>query len=117
VASIAPRSGNCALCASLAKRERSVIAEITAPASTAGSAALCLRHLAMALGADLEPETRRAMVLSLAHALRRDAEDMRAYVLKREALHHGLATEEESGAYLDPLRRLAGLRALASPGA
>ena len=80
----------------------------------AGSAALCLRHLTLALAADPEPETGRAMVRALADALRRNADDMRAYALKREALHHRL-TEEESGAYLDALRRLAGLPALSRP--
>jgi hypothetical protein len=40
---------------------------------------------------------------------------MRTYALKREALHGGLLTEEESGPYLDALRRLAGLPALSQP--
>jgi hypothetical protein len=80
----------------------------------AGSAALCLRHLTLALTAGPGPETGRAMVRALADALRRNADDMRAYALKREALHRGL-TEEESGAYLDALRRLAGLPALSRP--
>ena len=35
----------------------------------------------------------------------------------REALHHGLVTGEESSAYLDALRRLAGLPTLGGPGA
>ena len=117
VAGLALQAGTCTLCASLAERERSAITDITASASTARSAALCLHHVALALRADPEPETGRAMVLTLAHALRRDAEDMRAYALKREALHHGMVTGEESGAYLDALRRLAGLPALAGPSA
>lgn len=37
---------------------------------------------------------------------------MRAYALKREELHSGLVTEEESGAYLGALRRPAGLPVL-----
>jgi hypothetical protein len=52
------------------------------------------------------------MVRALADALRRDGDDMRAYALKREALHSGLVTKEESRAHLDALRRLAGLPAL-----
>ena len=115
VAALNPRAETCPLCTSLAERERSVITGITlgTPAK-AGSAALCLRHLTQALAADPKPETGRAMIQALADALHRNADDMRAYALKREALHHGL-TEEESGAYLDALRRLAGLPALSRP--
>ena len=52
------------------------------------------------------------MVRALADALRRDGDDMRVYALKREGLHSGLVTEEESRAHLGTLRRLAGLPAL-----
>ncbi len=116
VAALNPRTGTCPLCALLTERERSVITEITSgtPAET-GSATLCLRHLTQALAADPAPETGQAMVQALADALRRNADDMRTYALKREALHSGLLTEEESGAYLDALRRLAGLPALSQP--
>ena len=116
VAALTPRAGTCPLCASLAERERSVITGITSGTpDEAGSAALCLRHLTLALTADPKPETGRAMVRALADALHRNADDMQAYALKREALHRGLLTEEESGAYLDALRRLAGLPAFSQP--
>ncbi|MGH3258250.1 MAG: dynamin family protein [Streptosporangiaceae bacterium] len=116
VAALNPRAGTCPLCVSLAEREQSVIAEITSgtPAE-ASSAALCLLHLALALAADPPLETGHAMVQALADALRPNADDMRAYALNREALRRGLLTEEESGAYLDALRRLAGLPALSRP--
>jgi hypothetical protein len=52
------------------------------------------------------------MAHSLTDALRRDGDDMRAYALKREALHSTLVTEEESRAYPGALRRLAGLPSL-----
>ena len=52
------------------------------------------------------------LAAAAADALRRDGDDMRAYALKREALHSGLVTEEESRAHLGALRRLAGLPAL-----
>jgi hypothetical protein len=48
-----------------------------------------------------------------AAALRHHAEDMRSYVLKREALRAGLITGEEAGAYLAVLHVLAGHPALA----
>jgi Dynamin family len=113
VAAVAPQPGTCPLCAALADREREAVSEAVGqpPAAPAG-AALCLRHLALALAAGPPPDTGRAMVRALAVALRRDGDDMRAYALKREALHSGLVTEEESRAHLGALRRLAGLPAL-----
>ena len=57
------------------------------------------------------------MLGTLAAALRRDSEDMRDYALKREALHSGLITVEESRAHLDALRHLAGLPELTRPWA
>jgi ethanolamine utilization protein EutP (predicted NTPase) len=113
VAAVAPQPGTCPLCAALAEREGKAVSEAVGqvPAVPA-PAPLCLRHLALALAAGPPPDTGRAMVRALADALRRNGEDMRAYALKREALHRGLVTEEESLAYLGALRRLAGLSAL-----
>ncbi len=61
------------------------------------------------------PGRGQAMVRALAGALRRAAEDMRAYSLKREARHSGLVTDDESRAHCDALRLLAGQQALARP--
>jgi GTPase SAR1 family protein len=117
VAALTPQGGSCPLCAALAERERSAITEVTSQTPDgAATATLCLRHLAPALAAAGTPEMGRPMLRALAAALRRDAEDMRAYALKREALHSGLVTDEESRAHLDTLRLLAGLPALTSPG-
>jgi hypothetical protein len=114
VAGLTAHPGTCPLCMALADRERSVITQIIArPPEAAAAAALCLRHLALALAASPAAETGRAMLRALAATLRRDAEDMRVYALKREALHSGLVTDEESRAHLDVLRRLAGVPALA----
>jgi len=113
VADVAPQAGTCPLCAALADRERNAVSEAAGQASAAPAAAvLCLPHLALALAAGPPPDTGRAMVRALADALRRDGDDMRAYALKREGLHSGLVTEEESRAHLGALRRLAGLPAL-----
>ena len=57
------------------------------------------------------------MLRMLAATLRRDSEDMRDYALKREGLHSGLITAEESRAHLDALRHLAGLPELTRPWA
>jgi len=113
VADVAPHPGTCPLCAALAERERKAVSEAVGQASAApAAAALCLRHLALALAAGPPPDTGRAMVRALADALRRDGDDMRVYALKREGLHSGLVTEEEARAHRGALWRLAGLPAL-----
>jgi len=116
VAALSPRAGTRPLCSALSGREQSMISEIAVqPAAAARGRGLCLRHLSMVLSAAPEPGTGRDMIRALAGALRRAAEDMRAYALKRKARHAALVTDEESEAYLDALRRLAGLPALSQP--
>ncbi len=112
VAALTPGAGECAVCGTLAARERATIADIV---SGALSGTLCLRHLALALSAGPSPEAAHEMLRALAAALRRDSDDMRGYALKREALHSGLVTDEESRAYQDVLRRLAGPPSLTLP--
>jgi len=114
VAALTTEPGRCPVCAALAERERTAIAGLISRVPPA-AAALCLRHLARAVSAGVEPGAARALLHALAATLRRDSEDMRAYALKREAYHSALVTAEESRAYLDALRRLAGLPALTQP--
>ena len=114
VAALTTEAGECPVCAALAHRERTAIADLISHARPAATA-LCLRHLALALSAGVEPGAARALLRALAAILRRDSEDMRAYALKREAYHSALVTAEEARAHLDALRRLAGLPALTRP--
>ena len=114
VAALSPGPAGCALCQALYARERDAIAEV---ATQTPDSPLCLRHLALALTAGASPAAGRAMMRSLAAALRSDSEDMRGYALKREALHNWLVTDEESRAHQDALRRLAGLSMLTMPWA
>lgn len=89
-----------------------MIGQITSNGPTV-TAPLCLRHLASALAAGT-PEMAQAMLRVLAAALRRDADGMRAYALKRAVLHSGLVTDE-SRAHVVALRLLAGLSPLTEP--
>lgn len=114
VTALAPGQTGCPLCQTLAARERDAIAEA---ALRVPDDPLCVRHLALALAAGPPPAAGRAMVRSLAAALRRDGDHMRDYALKREGLHHWMVTEEESRAHLDALRLLAGLSVLTMPWA
>ncbi len=116
VGDLARRTEKCPVCAVLTAAEHSAVAEIamktTGPVNTV---TLCLRHVALVLAADPAPADGRAMLRALATALRRDSQDMRAYALKREALHSELITDEESRAYLDALHLLAGRSELVQP--
>ncbi|HEY6309387.1 MAG TPA: dynamin family protein [Streptosporangiaceae bacterium] len=111
VAALTTEPGKCPVCAALADRERTAIADLISQVPQA-AAALCLRHLALTLSAGVEARAARALLGALAATLRRDSEDMRALALKREAHRSGLVTTEESRAHLDALRRLAGLPGL-----
>lgn len=106
------QAGNCPVCPALAGYESSAVAKLAARPEEARAATLCLRHLALVLAAGIQPGTGRAMLRRLARALRRAGEDMRSYALKREALQNALVTDEESRAYEDVLRLLAGHPAL-----
>jgi hypothetical protein len=116
VAALTAGPGTCPVCAALAARERTAIAELISQVPPAPTA-LCMRHLALALSAGADAQTGQALLRRLAARLRRDSEDMRAFALKREAYRSGLVTTEESRAHADALRRLAGLPALTQPWA
>ena len=119
VTALAARAEGCPICAALLVSERNAIAEVTAdmPAG-ARVPTLCLQHLALALASGPALDHGKAMLGSLAAALRRDSEDMRTFALKEEAFHSGkatgLVTDEESHAHHEALRLLAGRRALVS---
>lgn len=106
----------CPACAVLAGTEREAAGELAAQApAAAGPLRLCLRHLAVVLEACSSLPAGRAMTSALATALQRASENMRAYALKREALHRNLITADEASAYSDAFRLLAGQPALALP--
>jgi Dynamin family len=114
VAALTTEPGKCPVCAALADRERTAIADLLSQVPPV-AAVPCLRHLALALSAGVEASVAQALLHALAAILRRDSEDMRAFALKREAYRSGLVTAEESRAHLDALRRLAGPPALTQP--
>jgi nucleotide-binding universal stress UspA family protein len=114
VTALTTEPGTCPVCAALADRERTAIADLVSQVPPV-AAAPCLRHLALALAAGVEARAAQALLNALAAILRRDSEDMRAFALKREAYRSALVTAEESRAHLDALRRLAGPPALTQP--
>jgi ribosome biogenesis GTPase A len=114
VADLVRKAERCPVCAALTTSEHRAIVNIAAT-TTSQTHPLCLRHLALVLAAGPAPDDGRAMVRALATALRRDSEDMRAFALKREALHSERVSDEESRAYLEVLHLLAGRPELAQP--
>jgi hypothetical protein len=80
VAALTTEPGKCPVCAALADRERTAIAGLISQIQPV-AAALCLRHLALALSAGLDAGAAQALLHTLAATLRRDSEDMRAYAL------------------------------------
>jgi hypothetical protein len=79
------------------------------------SQGVCLKHLEKLLKA-IESEHIRKMLVS--HASQRfdeDAEDMRAFALKSDALRRALQNRDEKDAHVRAIARLVGSRALAVP--
>jgi hypothetical protein len=69
VAALTTGPGTCPVCAALAGRERTAIAELISQVPPA-PAALCLRHLALALSAGADARTGQALLRGLAARLR-----------------------------------------------
>lgn len=112
---IGGRRGPCPVCTAITERESAAVADIVAQASPDDAPALCLNHLGTVLTAGPALEVARVLRSALASSLRRGAEDMRSFALKREALRGDLVTSEESHAYDRVLRLLSGYSALARP--
>jgi hypothetical protein len=112
----------CRICSALDRVERDHVERLTRPGAAHAAEdavndppVLCLRHLGAVLAAGPDPEYARALTDAMAARLRRTSEDMRSFVLTREAIRRALVTTEEGKAYTDALRLLAGLPSLARP--
>lgn len=111
VANLDQRTQACPVCAALRETERDAVAGAAsdgAPPTGVEVPPLYVHHLAAVLGAGPPPDRARALIRGVATALRRASEDMRAYALKREAIHRDLIINEEEHAHLDTLHFLAG---------
>lgn len=74
----------------------------------------CLRHLAMLLDAVPKDET-DWLIAHAAERFGQDAEDMRTYAMKQEALRRGLQNKNEEDAYRRMMIRLVGDRSVCIP--
>ena len=71
---------------------------------------LCVPHLRVAISQVSDLSWLGTLLKCEASAAERLAEDMQRYVLKRDGIRHGLATEEESRAAKDAIGFIAGRR-------
>jgi Dynamin family len=107
----------CPACLVLEEAERQAVAEILGtldPEDPDTVPGLCLGHLARVLDAGVPPVAARLLVEEVARELRRGAEDMRTFSLKRESLRADLVTTEEARAHREVTARLAGHPLLAT---
>ncbi|HUJ07291.1 MAG TPA: dynamin family protein [Streptosporangiaceae bacterium] len=107
------RARACPACAILADAEGRAVAQVAAADLSDTAPILCLRHLALVLGAGPPLEAGASMVGALASVLRRASQDMRSFALKREAVRRDLITADEDSAYSRALQLLASRPALA----
>ena len=119
LAHLSPGHDRCPVCRALVTAEREAVADVLErlPQDPDGEAppGLCVPHLARVLDANPKAEQAKWLAASLAVAMERAAEDMRAFALKRQSLRRGLISDEERVAYRQAICRIAGHRELARP--
>jgi GTP-binding protein EngB required for normal cell division len=106
----------CAACEVQDAAERQAIEQFAASRSQAGSGGggkfpfLCVPHIRVAMSHVCDPSWLADLLRSEGSGAQRLTEDMQRYVLKRDGIRHGLATEEESRAAKDSIAFIAGRR-------
>jgi GTP-binding protein EngB required for normal cell division len=115
---LSPSPKSCGACAVALNATLQQVAEVLKSFDSEGrgeAPALCVPHLTIAL--QLGPDLKRGRMLGTqcAHALLRDADDMRHHALKHDAIRRGLMTKDERDAHVTGIRRLVGERLLALP--
>jgi GTPase Era involved in 16S rRNA processing len=112
---------NCPVCKLLQKAEESYIKQLAAMISgTDGqnkynrSEGVCLRHLGMLLHA-VNLESLDFLLFHAVSHFEQDAEDMRAYAMKRDALRRELLSHSEKDAYRRTMIRIVGNRDVCTP--
>lgn len=117
-------SQNCRVCGLLRQVEKEYISQLAEQLEDASfknryrrSQGVCLRHLGMLVDAIQTADTRKFLLSHAALCFEEDAEDMRSYSLKWEALRRSLENRNEKDAYLRAVIRLVGERNVCAPWA
>ena len=115
-------SGSCRVCKMLHEVEEKYIRQLSCQLNETDSLSqyqysqgVCLRHLDMLLKATLSDEIREFLI---SHAILRfveDAEDMRSFALKGDALRRSLQNRNEQDAYKRAIIRMVGSRNVSMP--
>lgn len=115
-------SRNCRVCGLLLQVEEKYLAQLAAQLKDVSfrkeyrrSQGVCLRHLANLLDAVETPDIREFLLTHEAACFEVDAEDMRSYALKREALRRSLENRNEEDAYRRAVQRIVGERNVCAP--
>jgi hypothetical protein len=81
------------------------------------SQGVCLRHLGMLVNASSTAGSREFLLSHAAQRFEEDAEDMRSYAMKHEALRRALENRNEEDAYRRAVLRIVGGRSVCVPWA
>jgi predicted GTPase len=117
-------SHNCPVCKLLRGEEKKYIALlgelISHPSGRDAyrhSQGACLWHLGMLLNATPSGEDQQFLLAHAVQLFRQDAEDMRTYAMKRDALRRALQNRNEEDAYRRAVTRIVGDRSVCMPWA
>jgi predicted GTPase len=117
-------SRNCRVCELLRGAEGEYIrrlAEMIGEASGRNqyrrSQGVCLRHLGMLVNATSQVGNREFLLSHTAQRFEEDAEDMRSYAMKHEAIRRALQNRNEKDAYLRAIIRIVGGQSVCIPWA
>lgn len=115
-------SKNCRVCGLLRQVEDEYIDQLAAQLEDASfrnryqhSQGVCLRHLGKLMDAVQTADAREFLLSHAAQCFEEDAEDMRSYSLKWEALRRSLNNRNEEDAYRRAVIRMAGERNVCAP--
>ncbi len=115
-------SGSCRVCKMLREVENKYIRQLSGQLNETDSLSLyhhsqgvCLRHLDMLLYATSSEEIREFLISHAILGFMEDAEDMRSFALKGEALRRSLQNQNEQDAYKRAIIRMVGNRNVVMP--
>ena len=115
-------SRNCRVCGLLRRAEGEYLRRLAAIVGEAAgrgqyrrSQGVCLRHLGMLVDAASTAESHEFLLSHAAQRFEEDAEDMRSYAMKREALRQALQNRNEEDAYRRAIIRIVGGRSVCIP--